>query len=251
MVSRCPRRVKSRLSCSQTSISYVPGSKLLILEMVIPPLIENPYINPYCKLDDHHLPQGANVSLDPGIVLGCHERASLIKSKIIQQKSHHGPLEMLRLLRIGCVGFAKNRLHWNDNFWNLYTSSFEVVLELMLKLVLWNLVSPPNPDPSQSFKLPTLHIEKYMDPNQSIYQCFKLILPGTPFWRMGEFLLPFPQRVFEITGFQGPRHTAVSHCLAVEPGVVKIKGEGTPPEANALPSQKKTESQKHSSTRFS
>ena len=75
--------------------------------MVIPPLIENPYINPYCKLDDHHLPQGANVSLDPGIVLGCHERASLIKSKITQQKSHHGPPEMLRLLRIGCQALSK------------------------------------------------------------------------------------------------------------------------------------------------
>ena len=38
---------------------YVPGSKLLVLGMVIPPLIGNPYngyINPYCWVDDHPLP---------------------------------------------------------------------------------------------------------------------------------------------------------------------------------------------------
>ena len=36
--------------------SYVPGSKLVIFGMVIPPLIGNPYngyVNPYYELDDH------------------------------------------------------------------------------------------------------------------------------------------------------------------------------------------------------
>ena len=50
-------------------ISYVPGSKLLVLGMVIQPLIGNPYngyINPYYWVDDHPLLYGNNGSLDPG-----------------------------------------------------------------------------------------------------------------------------------------------------------------------------------------
>ena len=46
-----------------------PGSKLLVLEMVIQPLIGNPYngyINPYYWVDDHPLLYGNNGSLDPG-----------------------------------------------------------------------------------------------------------------------------------------------------------------------------------------
>ena len=49
-------------------IQYEPGSKLLVLGMVIPPLIGNPYngyINPYYWVDDHPLLYGNNVSLDP------------------------------------------------------------------------------------------------------------------------------------------------------------------------------------------
>ena len=45
-----------------------PGSKLLVLGMVIQPLIGNPYngyINPYYWVDDHPLLYGNNVSLDP------------------------------------------------------------------------------------------------------------------------------------------------------------------------------------------
>ena len=47
---------------------YVPGSKLVVLGMVIPPLIGNPYngyINPYYWVDDHPLLYGNNGSLDP------------------------------------------------------------------------------------------------------------------------------------------------------------------------------------------
>ncbi len=47
---------------------YEPGSKLLVLGMVIPPLIGNPYnghINPYYWVDDHPLLYGNNGSLDP------------------------------------------------------------------------------------------------------------------------------------------------------------------------------------------
>ena len=50
--------------------TYVPGSKLLVLGMVIPPLIGiliyNGYINPYYWVDDHPLLYGSNGSLDPG-----------------------------------------------------------------------------------------------------------------------------------------------------------------------------------------
>ena len=50
-------------------MAYEPGSKLVVLGMVIPPLIGNPYngyINPYYWVDDHPLLYGNNVSLDPG-----------------------------------------------------------------------------------------------------------------------------------------------------------------------------------------
>ena len=49
-------------------IPYEPGSKLLVLGMVIQPLIGNPYngyINPYKWVDDHPLLYGNNGSLDP------------------------------------------------------------------------------------------------------------------------------------------------------------------------------------------
>ena len=47
----------------------MPGSKLLLLGMVIQPLIGNPYngyIHPYYWVDDHPLLYGNNGSLDPG-----------------------------------------------------------------------------------------------------------------------------------------------------------------------------------------
>ncbi len=49
--------------------SYEPGSKLLVLGMVIQPLIRNPYngyIDHYYWVDDHPLLYGNNGSLDPG-----------------------------------------------------------------------------------------------------------------------------------------------------------------------------------------
>ncbi len=49
-------------------VSYEPGSKLLVLGMVIQRLIGNPfngYINPYYWVDDHPLLYGNNGSLDP------------------------------------------------------------------------------------------------------------------------------------------------------------------------------------------
>ena len=48
---------------------YEPGSKLVVLGMVIPPFNRNPYngyINPYYWVDDHPLLYGNNGSLDPG-----------------------------------------------------------------------------------------------------------------------------------------------------------------------------------------
>ena len=45
-----------------------PGSKLLVLGMVIQPLMGNPYngyLNPYYWVDDHPLLYGNNGSLDP------------------------------------------------------------------------------------------------------------------------------------------------------------------------------------------
>ncbi len=47
---------------------FEPGSKLLVLGMVIQPLIGNPYngyINPYYWVDDHPRLYGNNGSLDP------------------------------------------------------------------------------------------------------------------------------------------------------------------------------------------
>ena len=47
---------------------YEPWSKLVVLGMVIPPLIGNPYngyLNPYYWVDDHPLLYGNNGSLDP------------------------------------------------------------------------------------------------------------------------------------------------------------------------------------------
>ena len=49
--------------------SHVPGSKVAILGMVIPPFNRNPYngyINPYYWVDDHPLLYGNDRSLDPG-----------------------------------------------------------------------------------------------------------------------------------------------------------------------------------------
>ena len=51
---------------------YEPGSKLVVLGMVIPPLIGNPYngyITPYYWVDDHPLLYGHNGSLDPRLTL--------------------------------------------------------------------------------------------------------------------------------------------------------------------------------------
>ena len=50
-----------------TERSREPGSKLIVLGMVIPPWIGNPYkyINPYYWVDDHPLLYGNNGSLDP------------------------------------------------------------------------------------------------------------------------------------------------------------------------------------------
>ena len=45
--------------------TFEPGSKLLVLGMVIPPVIGNPYngyINPYYWVDDHPLSYGNNGS---------------------------------------------------------------------------------------------------------------------------------------------------------------------------------------------
>ena len=53
---------------TQEWLSYEPGSKLLVLGMVIQPLIGNPYngyINPYYWVDDHPLLYGNIGSLDP------------------------------------------------------------------------------------------------------------------------------------------------------------------------------------------
>ena len=51
----------------------MPGSKLLVLGMVIQPLIGNPYkgyINPYYWVDDLPLLYGNNGSLDPSTYSG-------------------------------------------------------------------------------------------------------------------------------------------------------------------------------------
>ncbi len=54
--NRCKKPGKNKTWCQQKLWSFVPGSKLLILGMVILPLIGNPcngHINPYYKVDDH------------------------------------------------------------------------------------------------------------------------------------------------------------------------------------------------------
>ena len=63
----------------------MPGSKLLVLGMVIPPLIGNPYngyINPCYLVDDHPLLYGNNGSLDPGTLgyIQYHSSSSLDRS---------------------------------------------------------------------------------------------------------------------------------------------------------------------------
>ncbi len=69
---------RRKMLCSSVIIEqhvYVPGSKLVVLGMAIPPLIGNPcngYINPYYWVDDHPLLYGNNGSLDPGT----HEKYS-------------------------------------------------------------------------------------------------------------------------------------------------------------------------------
>ena len=55
--------------------SYEPGSKLLVLGMVIQPLIGNPYneyINPYYWVDGHPLLYGNIGSLDRGTYINIH-----------------------------------------------------------------------------------------------------------------------------------------------------------------------------------
>ena len=66
-------------------ISYEPGSKLVVLGMVIPPLIwnhYNGYINPYYWVDDHPLLYGNNGSLDPSTYQSPHP---LVLQKINQR----------------------------------------------------------------------------------------------------------------------------------------------------------------------
>ena len=70
--------------------SYVPGSKLLILGMVIQPLIGNlynGYIKPYYKVDDHPLLYGNNGSLDPS-TYGCNGFRSIGKNLWIEYRVH-------------------------------------------------------------------------------------------------------------------------------------------------------------------
>ena len=59
-------------------ILYEPGSKLVVLGMVIQPLIGNPYngyINPYYWVDDHPLLYGNNGSLDPGTYIYIYQNS--------------------------------------------------------------------------------------------------------------------------------------------------------------------------------
>ena len=61
-------RVYCDISNPRKKDTCEPGSKLLVLGMVIQPLIGNPYnghINPYYWVDDHPLLYGNNGSLDP------------------------------------------------------------------------------------------------------------------------------------------------------------------------------------------
>ena len=67
------RRRSHRPHHKQGPFPHEPGSKLLVLGMVIPPLIGNPYngyINPYYWVDDHPLLYGNIGSLDPS-TRGC------------------------------------------------------------------------------------------------------------------------------------------------------------------------------------
>ena len=88
-----------------SSILCVPGSKLLILGMVIPPLIGHPYngyINPYYWVDDHPLTQGTNGSLDPSTCKGWW---------LIDLSEHHaGTLKFLK-----SIGFLPN---WSMFNWS-------------------------------------------------------------------------------------------------------------------------------------
>ena len=67
--SYCTAKTVTRVVYFILLCAFEPGSKLLVLGMVIPPLIGNPYngyINPYYWVDDHPLLYGNNGSLDPG-----------------------------------------------------------------------------------------------------------------------------------------------------------------------------------------
>ena len=86
---------------------YVPRSKLLILGMVIPPFIGNPYngyINPYYWVDDHPLLYGNNGSLDPGTyeidtpLCNVKSRCIISRQKTCFDKGHPSC----------CVGFIKD-----------------------------------------------------------------------------------------------------------------------------------------------
>ena len=64
----CSRTSQSRNLMMHKNKRREPGSKLLVLGMVIQPLIGNPYngyINPYYWVDDHPVLYENNVSLDP------------------------------------------------------------------------------------------------------------------------------------------------------------------------------------------
>ena len=67
---KCPSSLPDSRKTQPVSkpLTDEPGSKLLVLGMVIQPLIGNPYngyINPYYWVDDHPLLCGNNGSLDP------------------------------------------------------------------------------------------------------------------------------------------------------------------------------------------
>ena len=75
---------------------YEPGSKLLVLGMVIQPLVGNPYngyINPYYWVDDHPLLYGSNGSLDPSTYICCGWPT------VATQQPGHEPHEFPQFLR--------------------------------------------------------------------------------------------------------------------------------------------------------
>ena len=80
--------------------NHPPGSKLLILGMVIPPLIGNPcngYINPYYWVDDHPNFSGTKLTPTNQHLVPTHLQFSTQKiSKIPQKTLPHSP--RLRLL---------------------------------------------------------------------------------------------------------------------------------------------------------